>query len=109
LTAAGFKPRKTRAVAIALNEENVACDIVETLRSLAPRIKIFARAHSLKTSKDLVAIGVKSATPEIIESSFTLGDNLMTALGISKNKINSLTQYLRENDYANVKKPIDGK
>ena len=109
LRAVGFKPRKTRAVAIALNEENVARDIVETLRSLAPRVKIFARAHSLKTSKDLMALGVKNATPEIIESSFTLGDNLMTALGVSKNKINSLTQYLRENNYANVKKPIDGK
>ncbi len=109
LQAAGFKPRKTRAVAIALNDEVVACDIVETLRSLHPRVKIFARAHSLKTSKDLVALGVKNATPEIIESSFTLGDNLMTSLGISKAKINSLTQYLREDDYANVKKPIDGK
>ena len=109
LQAAGFKARKTRAVAIALNDEVVACDIVETLRSLAPRIKIFARAHSLKTSKDLIALGVKSATPEIIESSFTLGDNLMTSLGVSKVRINLLTQYLRENDYANVKKPIDGK
>lgn len=109
LQAAGFKPRKTRAVAIALNDEIVACDIVETLRSLAPRIKIFARAHSLQTSKDLIALGVKNATPEIIESSFTLGDNLMTSLGISKAKINALTQHLREDDYANVKKPIDGK
>jgi voltage-gated potassium channel Kch len=109
LEAAGFRPRKTRAVAIALNDEVVACDIVETVRSLAPRIKIFARAHSLKTSKDLIALGVKSATPEIIESSFTLGENLMESLGVSKSQINSLTEYLREHNYANVKKPIDGK
>ena len=109
LIAAGFKPRKTRAVAIALNEEVVASDIVETLRSLAPRIKIFARAHSLKSSKELLSMGVKSATPEIIESSFILGSNLMTALGISKAKISALMDFLREKGYQNVKKPIDVK
>ena len=109
LLAAGFKQRKTRAVAIALNDEVVASDIIETVRSMVPKIKIFARAHSLQTSKDLIALGAKSATPEIIESSFTLGENLMESLGLSKAKISALTTYLRENGYANVKKPLDGK
>ena len=107
LLAAGLKVRKTRAVVIALNDEEVACDILETLHSIAPKMKVFARAHSLKTSQDLIALGAKSATPEIIESSFILGENLMTSLGLSRNKINSLTESLRENNYANVKKPID--
>lgn len=106
LLAAGLKVRKTRAVVIALNDEDVACDILETLHSIAPKMKVFARAHSLKTSQDLISLGAKSATPEIIESSFILGENLMTSLGLSKNKINSLTESLRENNYANVKKPI---
>lgn len=107
LLAAGLKVRKTRAVVIALNDEEVACDILETLHSIAPKMKVFARAHSLKTSQDLIALGAKSATPEIIESSFILGENLMSSLGLSRNKINALTESLRENNYANVKKPID--
>ncbi len=109
LLAAGLKPRKTRAVVIALNDASVASDIVHTLNSIAPRMKIFARAHNLKVSKELLNMGVKSATPEIIESSFIIGSNLMESLGLSKTKINTLMDFLRADGYANVKKPIDTK
>lgn len=109
LLAAGFKPSKTKAVVIAVNNEVIVRDIVETLRTLSPRTKVFARAHSLKSSKDLIAMGVKSAMPEIIESSFILGGNVLSGLGLSKIKINSLVDNLRMNDYENVKKPIDTK
>ena len=104
---AGLKPRKTRAIVIAVNDAVCTSDIVQTVRSMLPRIKIFARAHNLETSKDLIALGVKSATPEIIESSFIVGENLMESLGLSKAKINALTTDLRENNYANVKKPLE--
>ena len=109
LLAAGLKPRKTKAVVIALNEETAARDIVQTLQSLSPRMKIFARAHNLKSSSELLKMGVKSATPEIIESSFILGANVMENLGLSKPKITSLVDYLRENGYENVKKPLNVK
>jgi len=109
LLSAGLKPRKTRAVVISLNDEVVARDIVETLHSIAPRMKIFARVHNLKSSRELLKMGVKSATPEIIESSFLLGTEVMANLGLSRAKINALTDFLRADGYANVKKPIDGK
>ena len=107
LLAAGLKPRKTRAVVIALNDEAVAQDIVQTLQSIAPNMKIFARAHNLKSSRELLKMGVKSATPEIIESSFIVGSKVMEGLGLSKTKINALMEFLRSNEYDNVKKPID--
>jgi Kef-type K+ transport system membrane component KefB len=106
---AGFKSRKTRAVVIAVNDAACTEDIVHTLRMMAPRVKIFARAHNLETSKELLSMGVKSATPEIIESSFIVGENLMASLGLSQAKINALVENLRENNYANVKKPIEVK
>ena len=109
LLAAGLKPRKTKAVVISLNEEIVARDIVQTLQGIAPRMKIFARAHSLKSSHELLKMGVTSATPEIIESSFILGASVMEKLGLSKPKINSLVEYLRENGYEHVKKPLNVK
>lgn len=109
LLAAGFKPSKTRAVVIALNNEYVARDIVQTLRTMSPRIKIFARAHNLQSAKDLMTMGVKTAMPEIIESSFILGAQLLYGLGLSKVKINSLMEKLRTDNYANVRKPIDNK
>ena len=109
LLAAGLKPRKTRAVVIALNDEVVARDIVQTLHTIVPRMKIFARAHNLQSSRELIKMGVKSATPEIIESSFIVGSNVMAGLGLSKAKINALMEFLRSDEYANVKKPIDVK
>jgi len=109
LLAAGLKPRKTRAVVISLNDAIIARDIVETLNSLVPHMKIFARAHNLKTANELLKIGVKSATPEIIESSFIVGSEVLSSVGLSQSKIDTLTSYLRENRYENVKKPIDVK
>lgn len=106
---ANFKVSKTRAVIIAVNDAAVTADIVETVHAMSKRTKIFARAHNLRTSQELLALGAKSATPEIIESSFTVGENVMTTLGLSSAKVNALVADLRANNYANVKKPIDGK
>ena len=90
-----------------MNDEIVARDIVQTLQTIAPRMKIFARARNLKSSRELISMGVKSATPEIIESSFIVGSKVMEGLGLSKAKINALMEYLRSDEYANVKKPIN--
>ena len=109
LLAAGLKPRKTRAVVISLNDEVAAHEIVHTVHAISPKMKIFARAHSLKSSKELLDIGVKYATPEIIESSFILGSAVLESVGLSENKINSLMEYLRSKDYANVGKPLEVK
>ena len=109
LLSAGLKVRKTKAVVISLNDEVTARDIVETLHAMSKKIKIFARAHNLKSSKELLAMGVQSATPEIIESSLMVGANVMEGLGLSKIKISELTNSLRADGYANVKKPIDFK
>ena len=76
---------------------------------MSNRTKIFARARNLKSSRELLDLGVKSATPEIIESSFIIGANLMAGLGLSQNKISNLMNDLRANNYENVKKPIDVK
>jgi Kef-type K+ transport system membrane component KefB len=109
LLAAGLKPRKTKAVVISLNEESAARDIVQTLQVIAPRMKIFARAHNLRSSNELLKMGVTSATPEIIESSFSLGASVMENLGLAKPKINALVENLRENGYENIKKPLNVK
>ena len=109
LLAAGLKPRKTRAVVISLDDEAVARDIVETLHGFVPHIKIFARARSLKSSKELLKMGAKFATPEIVEASIIMGAEVLSNIGLSSHKINYLKSHLRENSYENVKKPIDVK
>ena len=107
LLAAGLKPRKTRAVVISLNDEAVARDIIETVHGFLPNVKIFARARNLKSSKELLQMGAKFATPEIVESSLIMGAEVLSSIGLSPRKVNYLKSRLRENGYENVKKPLD--
>ena len=104
---AGFKVTKTKAVAITVNDAGSTEDIVQTLKSMSKRVKIFARAHNLETSKVLLSMGAKSATPEIIESSFIVGSDVMKSLGVSQSNICALTDNLRANGYANVRKSVE--
>ena len=107
LSDAGFKVTKTRAIAITVNDASATEDIVQTLRSMSKRVKIFARAHNLETSKVLMSMGVKSATPEIIESSFIVGGDVMASLGLPISRICALTDNLRMDGYANVRKSVE--
>ena len=90
-----------------MNDASATEDIVQTLRSMSKRVKIFARAHNLETSKVLMSMGVKSATPEIIESSFIVGGDVMASLGLPISRICALTDNLRMDGYANVRKSVE--
>lgn len=63
----------------------------------------------MKSSKELLKMGVKSAMPEIIESSLIMGAEVLSSVGLSQHKINYLKAHLRENGYENVQKPINVK
>lgn len=105
----GLKPRKTKAVVIALDNAIRARSAILTVRRIAPKIKIFARARNLADTKVLIQNGVTMALPETIESSFFLGQGVLQSLGISDNKINKLLMDLRSDNYAAVNKNIFNK
>lgn len=95
----GLTPRKTRAVVVALDNATTARDTVLTVKSIAPRVKIFARARNLADSKLLMKEGVSEALPETIESSFFLSHGLLEHLGVSDAKIEALLEDMRANNY----------
>ncbi len=95
----GLTPRKTRAVVVALDNATTARDTVLTVKSIAPRVKIFARARNLADSKLLMKEGVSEALPETIESSFFLSHGLLEHLGVSDAKIEALLDDMRANNY----------
>lgn len=105
----GLSPRRTRAVVIALDNVSTARDTILTVRNIAPRVKIFARARNLADTRELLKYGVTQALPETIESSFMLASGLLTHLGISEHKINNLLSDLRADNYAGVGKTIADK
>lgn len=98
----GLHPRRTRAVVVALDNASVAGETVHSIKTIAPRVKIFARARNLADSKLLLKEGVAEALPETMESSFFLGYGLLEHLGISDAKIDRLLSEMRENNYAKL-------
>lgn len=102
----GLRPRRVRAVVVALDNAGTARRTVAAIKSIAPRVKIFARARNLADSKVLLKDGVFAAMPETIESSFFLGRRVLNHLGASDNKIKELLSSMRENNYASMDEQI---
>ena len=102
----GLNPRTTRAVVLALDNYETAHKTILSVRAIAPRIKIFARARNLTDSKSLLHSGVFQAFPETIESSFFLGFGLLEFLGVSDDKIETLLSDLRANNYEKLDNDI---
>jgi voltage-gated potassium channel Kch len=98
----GLSPRKTRAVVIALDNAALTKRTVRAVRSIAPRIKIFARARNMPESDILRKEGAAVALPETIEASFMLGSQVLKNIGVSDNKIEKIKSALREGNYANL-------
>lgn len=102
----GLMPRRTKAVIVALDNVSTARDTILTVRNIAPRVKIFARARNLADSKELLKEGVTEVLPETIESSFILGRGLLLHLGVTEKRVNDLLDDLRADNYAGVGKTI---
>ena len=105
----GLSPRRIRAVVVALDNATVSRRAVQTIKSIAPRMKIFARARNLSDSKILLKDGCYTAMPETIESSFFLGRRVLNHLGTSDQDIKELLVYMRDNNYAELADQIPDK
>ncbi|MBQ1997722.1 MAG: cation:proton antiporter [Alphaproteobacteria bacterium] len=102
-------PRKIKSVVVALDNATTARKTILTIKSIAPRIKIFARARNLADSKILIAEGVDVAMPETIESSFFIGYSVLSHVGVHENDIHALLDDMRDNDYAALSTVISDK
>ncbi len=95
----GLKPRKTRAVVLALNNGWNAKNTVRAVREISPRVKMFARARNLDEMNLLRHEGVFEALPETVESSFRLGFAVLENIGIKPDSIRKMLIDLRADNY----------
>ena len=102
----GLHPRKTSAVIVALDNAETAKDAVQTVKAIAPRVKIYARARNLAECKVLCKHGAFSALPETIETAFLLGCRALHHMNISDAKLHAALKELRDSDYAGLDKSI---
>jgi voltage-gated potassium channel Kch len=98
----GLHPRKTSAVIVALDNAETAKDAVLTVKTIAPHVKIFARARNLADCKALRKYGVFSALPETIETAFSLGCGVLKYVKVSDTKVCNVLKELRNDDYAKI-------
>ncbi len=105
----GLRPRRVKSVVVALDNATTAKRTILTVRSIAPRVKIFARARNLADSQMLMTQGVETVMPETIESSFLLGFGVLSDLGVSERSINNLLTEMRQDNYAVLSTVISDK
>ena len=98
----GLAPRRTRAVVVALDIIATARRTIHTVRNIAPRVKIFARARNLADTHELLKLNVTEALPETIESSFMLGSGVLSHLGVPDSKIAALLDTMRADNYSGI-------
>ena len=98
----GLAPRRTRAVVAALDNIATARRTIHTVRNIAPRVKIFARARNLADTHELLKLNVTEALPETIESSFMLGSGVLSHLGVPDSKIAALLDTMRADNYSGI-------
>ncbi|MBR3930208.1 MAG: cation:proton antiporter [Alphaproteobacteria bacterium] len=96
----GLRPRGIKSVVIALDNVSTARQTILTVKTIVPRVKIFARARNLADAKVLMSLGVAAAMPETIESSLFLGYSVLDFLGVPEQRTEKLLSEIRSDDYA---------
>ena len=96
----GLRPRGIKSVVIALDNVSTARQTILTVKTIVPRVKIFARARNLADAKMLMSLGIAAAMPETIESSLFLGYSVLDFLGVPEQRTEKLLSEIRSDDYA---------
>ncbi len=99
LTEFGLRPRAIRAVVVALDNAYTARKTIMSIKSIAPRMKIFVRARNLADSEMLMREGVMAALPETVESSFLLGRDVLNCIGVPDTRIKDMLSQMRNDNY----------
>jgi len=102
----GLASRRVRAVVVALDNAGTARNTVLSVRSIAPRVKVFARARNLSETRALLKQGVQEAWPETIESSLMLARGVLGQLGISDSTVSNMLDEMRSENYAELDNAI---
>ena len=98
----GLDNRSVRAVVVALDNSTTARNTVLTVKSIVPRVKIFARARNLAESRVLIREGVQEVWPETIESSLMLARGVLGQLGVSDDVVAKLLNEMRMENYSEL-------
>ena len=96
LAAAGAA--KAKILVVALKDGDVVSQIVHTVRHSFPHLKLYLRAHSRLEAYEFLDLGEENIYRETLDSSLVMGVDIMSDLGITRDKAEKIACHYRKND-----------
>ena len=93
------KLSKAKLVVIAFGEDKQSLDVIQKVRSLAPKVPILVRTRNDDQLDELHAAGANEVVPESLEGSLMLVSQVLSLSGIPFSRIVRRVQKERKNHY----------
>jgi len=97
---------RARLVVVTVDNGAHAVRIVSHISTAYPGLEIFARSKDLKTKALLLSHGAKWAMPEVMEGSLRMGSEILQAMHVERDAVETLLAALRKDDYAAIEKAL---
>ena len=94
---------KAKALAIALPDPASTRLLLERALQVAPKLDIVVRSHTNKEIDLLAQMGAKEVVQPEFEAALEMGGQILTTLGETETKVNSVLQAIRLNRYLSVR------
>ncbi len=96
LAAAGAANAK--AMVVALRDPETVKSIIHTVRHSFPHLKLYLRAHGRLEAYEFVDLGEERIYRETLDSSLVMSSDIMTTLGMDREKADRAARMYRESD-----------
>ena len=96
LAAAGAA--KAKILVVTLKDGDIVSHIVHTVRHSFPHLKLYLRAHSRLEAYEFLDLGEENIYRETLDSSLVMGVDIMSDLGITRDKAEKIACHYRKND-----------
>ncbi len=97
-----------KLVIVTIDKKEATERAVSAIRYLYPGLPIQARTFDLSHSEKLLLLGANFTVPEHVEVSLQLGREALLRLGRTELYVNDLTDGIRQNDYAVLRRVAEG-
>lgn len=89
---------KAKILILAIDDKEAMLDVVDLVKQHFPNIKIMARAWDVVHEYDLIDRGVSTISRETFLSALQLGEEALTALGLSRHQAHRAAKQFRKHD-----------
>ncbi len=97
---------RARAVFLSTTDKKKLRSIAMMLRPLYPELRIHAQVSTLKDAADLQLKGIQSASAIFVESTLSLGKEMMTEFGVAEDELDVLVKEMQANDYSLIRQVL---